>query len=247
MMDDIVAELGDLRREADALRGLIAAAQASVPKQAEGSDSTGAVWATVGADGLPSSIWVQDDWGRLLPGERFGAAVMEAFSAAAQRRLAAWNETLADGGWLSTVDSVRADLDRPGHRPAPAPPVPSPRSAGGDAPRSLNAILNDLLSAFDNVDDLAARSVDRAEGTGTSGYHKLTIRLSAAGLLSCVVDEPWASQQRAATLVAAFDEALVRAKAELTAKAEADPGRRLDQVLNDALALLDDPQRLAES
>src|SRR5690242_2097388 len=86
MADDIVSELGDLRRDADALRGLIAAAQAGAPRQAEASDATGAVWATIGADGLPSSIWVQQDWGRRLPSERFGAAVMEAFAAATQRR-----------------------------------------------------------------------------------------------------------------------------------------------------------------
>jgi hypothetical protein len=85
------------------------------------------------------------------------------------------------------------------------------------------------------------------EGTGISGYHKLTVRISPAGLVSCVVDEQWAAQQSAATLVSAFDEALARAKTDLTAKADADPEHRLDRVVAEALALLNDPRRLARS
>jgi hypothetical protein len=247
MTDDIVSELGDLRRDASTLQGLIDAAQASAPRQAEASDASGAVWATIGPDGLPSAIWVQDDWARRLPGHRFGGAVVEAFSAAAQRRVAAWNEALSDNGWLSTVDNARADLDRQTTKPAPAPPLPVQRSPDGDAPRSLDAMLDDLLGALDNVDDLAARSTLAVEGTGTSGYHKLTLVLSHAGLVSCVVDEQWASQQSGAALVGAFDEALARAKADLTAKADADPDHRLDRVVGEALTLLNDPQRLIQS
>jgi hypothetical protein len=56
MTDDIVSELSELQRHASALQGLIAAAQANAPRSAEGSDPTGTVWATVGADGLPASI-----------------------------------------------------------------------------------------------------------------------------------------------------------------------------------------------
>jgi hypothetical protein len=61
------------------------------------------------------------------------------------------------------------------------------------------------------------------------------------------VDAAWASQQSAQALVAAFDEALARAKADLAAQVAADPERKLDQVLSEALGLLNDPQRLAES
>jgi hypothetical protein len=80
-----------------------------------------------------------------------------------------------------------------------------------------------------------------------SGYHKFALRLSRAGLVSCEVDDAWASQQSAPALVAAFDEALSRAKADLAAQVAADPQRYLDRVLGEALGLLNDPQRLAES
>src|SRR5262245_11186743 len=94
MADDIVTEMGDLHRDAVRLRGLIAAAAASAPPRAEGSDSTGMIRATIGGDGLPAAIVVQDGWHRRLSGERFGAAVVEAFSVATQRRIAAWNDAL---------------------------------------------------------------------------------------------------------------------------------------------------------
>jgi hypothetical protein len=109
MTDDIVSELSELQRRASALQGLITAAQANAPRSAEGADPTGTVWATLGADGLPASIWVQDGWQRRLPAQRFGAAVVEAFAAATEQRMAAWNTALEKGGWLSTVDGVRAD------------------------------------------------------------------------------------------------------------------------------------------
>jgi hypothetical protein len=244
MTDDIVSELSELQRRASALQGLITAAQANAPRSAEGADPTGTVWATLGADGLPASIWVQDGWQRRLPAQRFGAAVVEAFGAATEQRMAAWNTALEEGGWLSTVDGVRADLDR--GRPGPAVAAPAPPQNGG-RPGRLDDVLNEVLTAFDHVEDLAERSAITAQGSGVSGYHKLALRLSRAGLVSCEVDDAWASQQSAQALIAAFDEALSRAKFDLAAQAAAAPQRYLDRVLGEALGLLNDPQRLAES
>src|SRR5262245_43617933 len=180
MTDDIVSELSELQQQASALQGLIAAAQANAPRSAEGADATGTVWATIGADGLPASIWVQDGWQRRLSAERFGAAVAEAFAAATEKRMEAWNNALEEGGWLSPVDGVRADRSSP--RPA-APP--SPPSAG--RPGRLDDVLNEVLTAFDHVDEAAAGAAITAQGSGVSGYHKLTVRISRAGLLSCDV------------------------------------------------------------
>jgi hypothetical protein len=241
MTDAIFSELDELRRQATSLQGLIAAAQASAPRQAEGADSTGTVWATIGADGLPASVFVPDGWQRRLPGERFGGAVVEAFAAATDRRIAAWNEALSDGGWPSTVDNVRRGMDAP-HVTAPAPP-PLPAA---EPPRSLDDLLNDVLTVFDHVDALAAPAIV-GEASGTSGYQKVTVRLSPAGLVSCVVDEPWAAQQSAATLMEAFAEALARAKAELVQARASRPLPDPDRVLGQALALLNDPRPLAGS
>jgi hypothetical protein len=248
MTDDIFSELSELQRHASGLQSLIAAAQASAPGQAEGSDATGTVRATIGADGLPASIRVQDHWQRRLSGERFGAAVVEAFSAAAQQRMTAWTDALRDDGWQSKVDEVRADLDGPAHAPAAAPVVRLAPVPGVDRPRPLSEMLDSMVSAFDNVDALSAPPAIGAEGSGTSGYGKFAIGLTPAGLVSCVVDGQWASQQSADAITEAFDEALARAKADLTVKADApDPAEGLDRILGEAMALLNDPERLAES
>jgi hypothetical protein len=243
MTDDIVSELSELQRQASALQGLIAAAQANAPQSAEGSDPTGTVFATIGADGLPASIWVHDGWQRRLSGERFGAAVVEAFAAATEKRMAAWNTALEEGGWLSTVDDTRGDLDRGGRGPAAVPPAPP----FNGRPGGLDDLLNEVLTAFDHVDDVAATSAITAQGSGVSGYHKLAVRVSRAGLVACEVDAAWAAQQSAEVMIAAFAEAVGRAKADLAAQVAADPARNLDRVLGEALSLLGDPQRLAES
>jgi hypothetical protein len=261
MTDEIFPELGELQRQAVALQGLIAAAQASAPRQAEGADSTGSVWATIGPDGLPAALFIQDDWQRRLPGGRLGTAVVEAFATAADRRVVAWNEALSEGDWPSTVDRVRTGLADPrtdGPRPG-GPRTDGPRPGGSQADalgppalpavepaRSLNDLLSDMLTAFDAIDTFAPPAIV-AQGSGTSGYQKLVVGLSAAGLVSCVVDEPWAAQQDAATLMAAFAEALSRAKTDLARAQSSRPAPDPDRVLGQALELLNDPGRLAES
>jgi len=247
MTDDIFSELSELQRHASGLQSLIGAAQANAPRQAEGSDPTGTIRATIGPDGLPTTILIQNNWQRRISPERFGAAVVEAFAAASQHRMAAWNEALQQAGFSSKVDEIRADLDGP-PRPVALPQWRAPAPNPDIRPRPLNEMLGDLLNAFDHVDDLAAPPSIGAEGTGTSGYGKLTIRLSPAGLAGCEADGQWAGQQSADDMMAAFDEALSRARADLATRAEAPtPTRGLDRVLGEALALLNDPNRLAES
>jgi hypothetical protein len=236
MADDIVSELTELHRSAARLQGLIAAAEASAPRQAKGTDATGALRATVGADGLPTALWVQDRWQRWLSAERLGPAVVEAFAAAADARMAAWNSALNDSDWPSTVDA--ADT-------GPAPAVPAPPVPAGNPPR-LDELLNDMVSAFEHIDDLSATSRLGVEGSGTSGYNHLTVRVSPAGLTGCTVDGPWATQQPADTVMDAFEEALGRAKADLAVRLAAPgPAADLDRVLDGALALLNDPRRLS--
>jgi hypothetical protein len=106
-------------------------------------------------------------------------------------------------------------------------------------------MLNDTLTAFEHIDEAAAASPLLVEGSGSSGYRKLDLRISAAGLVSCEVDVGWAAHQSATDLTAAFGEALVKAKADLATKAEAPDS--LDKLLAEALGLLNDPSRLTES
>ena len=243
MTDDIVSELSELQRQASALQGLIAAAEANAPRSAEGADPTGTVFATIGADGLPASIWVQDGWQRRLSGR----AVRPGRGRGVRRRGREADgrlEQRARGRRLaihSGQNPGRRGPGRPGPDGGPADP------AGQRSTRGLDDLLNEVLTAFDHVDDVAATSAITAQGSGVSGYHKLAVRVSPAGLVSCEVDAAWAAQQSADVLIAAFAEALARAKADLAVQVAADPARKLDGVLGDALSLLGDPQRLAQS
>src|SRR5262249_18314553 len=145
-------------------------------------------------------------------------------------------EALRANGWPSLVDSVRQDLDHPSGAPVEQTPTPG-------EPLPLDELLNDLLTALDTA-SVVAPAIG-AEGSGTNSDGKLTLQVSPAGLLSCGVDQAWASRQNAAAMMRAFDEALVRAKADLAARmAEPGPAGNLDRVLDGALTVLDDPEQL---
>jgi hypothetical protein len=218
------------------------------PRSAEGADGTGAVRVSIGSDGLPTSIRVEADWDRRLEPEAFGTAVVEAFQAAMGERLSEWSRTLQEDGWQTQVDRLQADVDRKPSAatsgtipPAFRRPVTNPR------PRSLGELTEDMIKAFDNVDTVAARPV-AATGTGTSARGKLVLTLSREGLVSCVAEPRWVSDQTAARLMNALGEALAKAKDELADFADdTEPARPLDSLLGEVLALLNDPRRLAES
>jgi hypothetical protein len=240
MADDIVSDLAELQRRAAALERLLEAAQASAP-QVEGSDSTGTLTATIGADGLPASLKVEHGWQRRIMPERFGSAVVEAFAAASANRMSVWGQALAEGSWLSTVDNVRREIEGPPTPVATAPPR-TPPAAGA---RPLNDLINDTLAAFEHIDETTAASSLVAEGFGSSGYRQLNLGISAVGLVSCEVDAQWASHQSAPGLAAAFGQALAKAREDLAAKAAVP--NSIDQLVSEALALLNDPSRLTQS
>ncbi len=69
-------QLLDLRRYADRLHAILAAAQAGVTQAATGSDRSGTVTIAHGSDGIPESARVEADWLRRLPSDRFADAVV---------------------------------------------------------------------------------------------------------------------------------------------------------------------------
>ncbi|HET9138526.1 hypothetical protein [Actinophytocola sp.] len=238
MNEDIVAELNRFQHRVARLQNLITDAEDQAPDTAEGSDESGTVHVVLGPDGLPASFRVDTDFDRELKPEEFGDAVLRAFQAAMGARLAGWSQTLRADGWPDRLGELRSD-------PAdPAPPVFRPPPAPARQ-RGLGELTEDMIKAFDNVDRLAARPAP-VLATGSSGRLELT--LSQQGLVSCVADPGWVSDQTAARLMNALAEALAEAKAELTEWAEEPaPARPLDRLLGEALALLTDPRRLAGS
>jgi DNA-binding protein YbaB len=248
MTEEILRELQQFQRYAAGLQGLIADAEGMAPRSAEGADSSGVVHVTIGSDGLPESIRVDSDWDRKLEPDAFGDAVVQAFQAAMGERLSAWTQTLQEDGWQGQVDRLQADVDR--RPPAAAPgeiPAAFRRPATTAKPRGLGELTEDMIKAFDNVEQLA-RPATAATGTGTAASGKLVLTLSQHGLVACEAEPRWVSDQTAARLMNALGEALAEAKAELAELAgEPEPARPLDRLLGEVLALLNDPRRLAES
>jgi hypothetical protein len=254
MTDDMMRELADLQRSAATLQGLLGAAQQGAPAGAEGYDATGTVRAHLGADGVPDSVELGANWQRRVPPERLGSAVVEACTVAAERRMEAWSQALADGGWRERVDRVRAEADAPtagargadGADGAGADVPPPPVLPVVTNPRPVGELVEDMLTAFDRVDEIAQQPVG-PQGTGTGAYGKVTVTVSRSGMSSCVVDAQWSMYLDADTVTAALEEALAAARADLRAGGSGGPGPGggLDRLLAEALALINDPTRLA--
>ncbi len=249
MKPDILNELRQIQRYATGLQALLADAQAQAPRQADGTDGTGAVRVHLGRDGLPESVRVESDWQRRLAPEAFGGAVGEAFAAAMGQRLAGWTTTLREQGWQSGADRLRQTMDRPTPTEPTADAIPAAfrRSA---PPRPVDVLAEDMISAFDNLDQLTTPPQPAAASTGSAANGKLVVTLSPTGGLSCTADPQWVERQSAASLMNALGEALTAAKAHLAAtspSATPAPSGRLDQLLGEAFAVLSDPRRAAGS
>jgi len=241
MTEDILDQLRRFQRRAAGLQGLIAAAEDRAPDTAEGADASGTVHVRIGADGLPSSFRVDADFDSKLEPEEFGDAVVRAYQAALGARLAEWSRTLREEGWEERFADVTGATPADERQAPPAfRPPPGPARQ-----RGLGELTEDMIKAFDNVDRLAARP-PAVHATGESG--RLVLTLSPQGLVSCVADAGWVSDQTAARLMNALGEALAEAKTELADAAEEEPevpARPLDRLLGEAMALLTDPRRLA--
>jgi hypothetical protein len=240
-----------LQEQASRLQQVIAEAQSSAPRRAEGADSRGAVHVRLGPDGLPDSFRVADDWHRKVSAGAFAGAVSEACVVAARQRMDAWATALQRDGWQSRVDRLRSQLDQPaaGMAGTPVsgevPPAFAPRRPV-DTPRPLDVLTDDALRVFDATASRAASAPAPPQGSGTGAGGSLVLTLSASSLLSCRADPRWVSGQTAARLTRALREALAAARASLagTAVAAAGDATRqsavLGQIFDEALALINE-------
>jgi hypothetical protein len=246
---DVLGTLQQFQRYAAGMQNLLAQAQAGMPERAEARDRSGAVRAVLGRDGLPESIVVEADWQQRLAADGFGAAVVEACQAAAGDRMAAWSRALHAEGLQARADRLR---DEPAVHSPPAPVDPLPpglrRQADQARPRALEYLVEDVLQAADRVEEFAAASPLFATGTGADASGRLVVTVSQAGLVSCEAEPRWVGQQRGTALTSALREAIGRARADLARASQSpDPAGGLDQLFAEALAILNDPQRLAQS
>jgi hypothetical protein len=251
MTDDLVRDLSRIQDDAVGLAKLITIAQLAAPATATATDSHGMIRATLGPDGLPKSLVVDQRWQRRVASQRFGATVVEAFQAAMGERLKVWSATLEERGWRARFDELRAAPDhhsRTGATSGVPPAFRRPQPKPG--PRPIDAVAEDVIRLFDRVDDIGAARQRTITGTGHDRSRKLTLTLSAHGLVSCVADPQWVSAQTATALTNGLGEALAAARADLArtdGQAATHYSSDLTDLFSEALALLSDPQRTRES
>jgi hypothetical protein len=252
MTENMMTELSRLQRYASALQGLLQEAQAWSPDGAQGTDGSGAVSMTVGADGLPVSVRVSSDWNRRIRPDAFAAAVVEASRAAQGEWAASWIDALEREGWQAKADGLRVSLDGPTGTSGPPPPAPRPDLAGL-RPRPLNVLAEDALKEFGTVEKLLPQSLAAAQGTGRSAGGRFVLVLSRGGIVSCSADPAWVSQQTPGMLANAFADALAAARDALARAPDAafqqaaDAAGQLTGLFTEAIALLSEPRRLTES
>ena len=245
MNEEILSDLYRLQQYAAGLQNLIAEAEAGAPQRVEAADASGAVRVAVGADGRPETITVEADWKRRLSAEAFGSAVVEAFAAASEQRTQAWARALSDREWQAKAEHLKERIDsEPVTTPLGQVPEIFRRDVSNVRPRNMNEIATDVIEALDNVDDLPDAQAQAVRGIGSTGFGKLEIVLTPAGITSCRADPHWVSQRTGEELTDALATALAAAREELANAAAATPTGRIERLLDETLALMGNPDRL---
>jgi hypothetical protein len=235
MSEELLSQIYRAHRYATGLQQLIQQADDQTPR-VEATDKTGGVLVVLDLAGLPESIEIDYDWKRNLRPDALGAAVMQAYRAAAERRLAAWAQAFADGGLAAKMDQLRERVEtEPATDQGLRLPAPGGGQAGDRRIVDPTAFVRGVLEATDDL-DAAAQTPTRGEGS--TAYGKLSVVLSPDGLEACTVDGFWASSREAQELTEAFSTALAAAHEDLARAAAATPLGRLQQLLTDATTIL---------
>jgi hypothetical protein len=218
------ADHGGVRGYAAGLQQIERDLERQIPHSSEGLDATGAVRVVIGADGLPLSIDVVDDWKRNVRPAAFAQAVQSAYRAGSNKRLKAWLTAFNDAD-LSMALEIAASTS--------PPPPPAPRPVEGPRPRDPGAFAEELLQLAAAVDTDLETPPPRGEGV----FGKLTLTLTPTTLL-CAVDEFWVSDRSGAELTTALASALASARADLDKVAASNPLGRAMSLLDTALSTM---------
>ncbi|MFF7634486.1 hypothetical protein ACFZB9_15225 [Kitasatospora sp. NPDC008050] len=244
-MSDILRDLQQMNTFLGELTGALAQARDVLPSRSEGTDRSGTVTVVLGPDDLPRSIDVASNWQQRLSAAELGGAVVEAGQAASVARLSVWQEREGQALWDAVPDQLP-------HPDAPSPAEPAPVDLTlllGDLsqvePRPLDVLVEDTLTALDQ----AGTPASPVQGRGADQNGRLTLVLSPAGLAACDADERWLAAQSSGELNRALAQALSHAHSDLAAAVQRSKGQASgsDALLREALALLMDPRRLADS
>lgn len=248
MDEEFIRGLQQFQQHALNLQNMMTDMQNQVPQGVEGTDAQGAVTVRLASDGLPEFIRAASDWQRRQEPEAVGAAVSEAYEAAMSQQMTAWAQAIEDGNWQAKADQLDGQARQP-TPPARQPDIPE-RDLRYVISRPLDELAEDVLSAFDVVDRMDETASEPAEVEATSAGRHVTLVVSKGTLRSCEVDRQWAAGQSYIQLNQAFEEALGDARDKLSsteaAGADGIAGLQVDSLLDEALAVLRDPQRFID-
>lgn len=248
MDEEFIRGLQQFQQHALNLQNMMTDMQNQVPQGVEGTDAQGAVTVRLASDGLPEFIRAASDWQHRQEPEAVGAAVSEAYEAAMSQQMTAWAQAIEDGNWQAKADQLDGQASQP-TPPARQPDIPE-RDLRYVISRPLDELAEDVLSAFDVVDRMDETASEPAEVEATSAGRHVTLVVSKGTLRSCEVDRQWAAGQSYIQLNQAFEEALGDARDKLSsteaAGADGIAGLQVDSLLDEALAVLRDPQRFID-
>jgi hypothetical protein len=240
MSEDFLGKLRRVQQELDRVRGLTAELRARAPQGAEASDSTGQVWVSIAADGLPTAIRVESGWRARLGPESVGQAVLDGFTTAVVSGMRAWGRALDEMSWRSRIAALEAQVEPP--HAGTGPILPSPKAGGFATGRDAAEVSEDALRAADRLRREASDESPAGVGTDPSG--NVSITLSRAGLHACAVKVAWASRQDGGALTTALTTAVRNARSDLDTQLIQPNLDSFSRLVGEALAAL---QSIAES
>ncbi|WP_433344203.1 hypothetical protein [Micromonospora sp. CA-111912] len=236
MSDEITDKLRRLHQRTADLTALTASVQAQAPpEEAAGTDPSGAITVTLGADGLPTRIRVGLGWQRRLQPYALGQAVLAAHENAVADGQRAWSEGFDSDSWLAEAERIetRGEQQNEADSASPMPQVPV-----YGQPRDLLAMTEEVLKSLQNV---RGRAVEPSvPAVGRNRERSLSITLAPTGLQGCEIEPRWAAGESVGGINSGLSEALAQAHAALRDQAAQREGEavNLDVLAREALATL---------
>ncbi|WP_460352000.1 hypothetical protein [Actinoallomurus acanthiterrae] len=212
-------------------------------------DDAAAVRVFLDRNGLPERIQIVSDWRDRVGPEKLGDAVVYAFRAAVDNRVAVWADALREAGWYDKANRLKRYLSSPASSmPSDKLPAAFHRDKKETVPRTLEDLTEEFIQAADKISEAPALPGSvRRKSTGWSIGRKACLVLDANGIKSCVIDLQWASARSGSEVSKALGEALAAARSSLAKNLSTRYSvAGLEDLLGSAMDLLADPRRLVE-
>jgi hypothetical protein len=222
----MMRQLRTLQEQAAHLSALAGTLSRSAPDRAEGADATGSVTVALDRAGRPVEIRVGNGWAERIEPSRLAAGIGEAHADAVRKGMRAWSESLKDSRWHAQRDGFDSGE-------GPAEPDTQPPPPAGER-REVSDLAEEVISSLRSVQQVPVP--EPAAVDGSDDDERVTVRLGPGGLVSCSIDQQWATGRSGDSITAALTSALGRARAKLPSEDKAAAG--IDGLIGDVLATL---------